>query len=405
VAAGPDDPDVFDSGLRDGAFNGDASDDGGSPGTIEAALQIEQGPLVHSRQIHLLLSGPQATEMRLAEGPATIDSAQWIPFVARSDWTLAPGDGPKTIHAQLRSAAGALSPVVSASTELRLQVRLVTTVGPEERVGEGGARPSVAVDSQGHPHIAVNNGALTRIFLHHRLGGAWRGAALGSATDFSQQGQLMESPRLEIDPQDRAWISGHLFRSDVVEACGHALYLVDRISTEPTVRWARRHYRHWGHGSLSLDPAHPEQAVLMTFRGMWLRVDASGAAMDQGELYPGTSGEKIDFRIAPQAGQTGVWHAMQSGYSQSPSSYQNSLRDQAGQPIVVWADYGCYPEQGEDTRRPAIGIDTHDPRRLVAGLRGLACPRQVRRNRLGYTAMRDRLELLQPRRNRRHHRC
>ncbi len=240
--------------------------------------------------------------------------------------------------------------------------RAVTAVGPEEAVGDGAARPSIAVDARGQPHVAVNDQALGVVFLHHRLGGVWSGGLLGAATDFSAQGQLMESPRLEIDPRGRAWISGHLFRSDVVEACGHAIFLVDDVAEAPTLRWARRHYRHWGHGALSLDPAHPDRAALMTFNGMWLLVDDQGEAVGQGEMYPGTTGEKVDFRIAPVEGGEGVWHGMHSGYSRSSSSYQSSVRHAAGEPIVVWAEHRCYPEQGLDTRRPAVGIDGAEPR-------------------------------------------
>jgi hypothetical protein len=240
-------------------------------------------------------------------------------------------------------------------------LRHVVIVGPEESVGQGGSRPSIAVDARQQPHIAVNDGGNTRIFLHHRLAGAWQGGQVAAARDFSDRGQLLESPRLEIGPQGRGWLSGHLFRSDVVEACGHAVLRIDAMPTAPAVVWARRHYRHWGHGMLSTDPARPDEAIVVTFNGQWVRVGANGEAAGTGELYPGTTGEKVDFKIAPDLPGEGVWHIMHSGYSRSSSSYQNSRRAARGEPIAVWAEHSCYPEQGLDTRRPSVGIDGADP--------------------------------------------
>ncbi len=246
----------------------------------------------------------------------------------------------------------------------------VDVVGDEEVCGDfPGARPSVALDSMGQPHVLTDTGDPglgAELRIYHRLGGDWQEEVLATASDppVESAPASIAEPRLEIDPLDRAWASAHYFRSNVYEACGIGVFVIDDVATQPTLSAFDKlniGSVGWSNGNLSLDPARPDEGVVMTYDGEWARVDPSAAVFEQGQMYIGNSGEKLRFRIAANDGAPGVWHGVTSGWGPSPSGYQNSVRDDAGLGHLVWADYDTYPIQGEDTRHMALGLDRADP--------------------------------------------
>ncbi len=256
-----------------------------------------------------------------------------------------------------------LGPVGPVGTE-------VDAIGEEEVCGGfAGARPSITLDSLGQPHIVTDTGDPglgAELVLYHRLAGDWQEEQLATASDppVASAPASIAEPHLEIDPYDRAWVSAHYFRSNVYEACGVGVFMIDEVATQPELAWFDKFNIvsvGWSNGNLSLDPWVPDSAVVMTYDGEWGEVDRYGDLVQQGQMYIGNSGEKVRFLIAPRAGEAGVWHGITSGWPPSPSAYQNSVRDAAGAPIVVWASCDTYPIQGEDTRHPGLGFDRADP--------------------------------------------
>jgi len=246
----------------------------------------------------------------------------------------------------------------------------IDSIGEEEVCGTFmGARPSVAVDSLGQPHIVSDTGDPTlgaELRIYHKLAGQWHEEVLATASDpaVASEPSSIAEPHLEIDPLDRAWVSAHYFRSNVYEACGIGVFLVEDAAANPELAWFGKYNIGsvgWSNGNLACDPYHPDEAVVMTYDGEWGKADTTGSVFEQGQMYIGNSGEKVRFLIAPRDGQTGVWHGITGGWEPSPSAYQNSARDLAGQAIVVWAEYGAYPIQGDDMRHPGLGLDGVDP--------------------------------------------
>jgi len=243
--------------------------------------------------------------------------------------------------------------------------RVIAQVGPEELAGTlGTIRPSVAVDGSGQPHVVINDGddlAVPNVYLYHRIGAQWQGGLLAQANAFHPSTTIIETPHIEIDPLGRAWISAHLFQANVEDACGQAVFLIDDVATAPTLSWQQRFYVNWGFGHLATDPHHPDQGVVMSRDGAYQIVSDTGAVVDSGQMFIGQSGEKLRLRIHPRSGQEGVWHGVMGGWTQDSSSYQNSLRHAEGFEPVTWADYTCYPGQGDDRKHPSVGIDAVDP--------------------------------------------
>ena len=240
-------------------------------------------------------------------------------------------------------------------------------IGPEEAAGSfTGSRPTIAVDSSNQPHIVIDKDWSDVLYIYHKLDGTWSEGKFAQGNWGSDRNYL---PHLEIDGKDRGWLSSWYATKNVVDECGQGVWLLDSMSTAPAELFHEKVYITWSNGNMSLDPAFPDECVVMGTEGQWKKVNSAGVVSGSGQMSPGQSGEKIRFLISPGAGGPGVWHAIQSGWPPSPSSYQNSVRHGAGQPVVVWADYEAYPAQGEDTRHPGLGIDTENPQAAYIGIR------------------------------------
>ena len=240
-------------------------------------------------------------------------------------------------------------------------------VGPEEIAGSfSGSRPTIAVDSQNQPHIVVDKDWSDVLHIYHKLNGNWSEALFAQGNFGSDRNYL---PHMEIDPNDRAWISSWYATKNVEDECGQGVWLLDSVSTAPAQVFHEKIYITWSNGNLSLDPHFPDECVVMGREGSWQKVNTSGAVFDSGQMFPGISGEKLRFLVSPGQGEPGVWHAIQSGYNKSASSYQNSVRHAAGQQPAVWAGYEAYPEQGEDLLHPGLGIDWENPQAAYIAIR------------------------------------
>jgi MYXO-CTERM domain-containing protein len=228
-------------------------------------------------------------------------------------------------------------------------------IGPEETAGTfQGSRPSVAVDSLDQPHMVVDQGWANTLYIYHRIGGSWSEELFAQGNWGANRNYL---PHIEIDQQDRAWISSWYATSNVVPECGQGVWLLSDMATAPAEVFHVKIYITWANGNLSHDPAHPDEAAVMARDGSWKKVGTSGQELGSGQMGLGITGEKLRFLISPRDGADGVWHGVMSGYPPSHSAYRNS----AMADIVTWADYDAYPEQGLDTRHPSLGIDLVDP--------------------------------------------
>ena len=229
-------------------------------------------------------------------------------------------------------------------------------IGAEEVAGTFvGARPTIALDASGQPHIIADEPGWTDVlYAFHKLGGDWQEEVFAQDNWGSDRNYL---PHMEIDDQDRAWISSWYATTNVEEECGQGVWLLEDMSSAPSEVFHTKIYITWANGNLSIDPYHPDRAVVMARDGAWQAVDDGGSVVDSGQMDLGSTGEKLRFLIAPQTGAEGVWHGVMGGWTESHCAYRNSLMASP----VTWASYDVYPIQGEDVRHPSLGLDGADP--------------------------------------------
>ncbi len=232
-----------------------------------------------------------------------------------------------------------------------------------------GVRPSIDIDSAGQPHIVVDSGhaALgSTMMMYNRIGGSWRSSLFANSSSEPSvpvTPSAISQPWIEIDASDRMWVFAQYFRAGSMSASGQGVWLYQYMTSSPTKTWfAKKQYgaHGWGPGNLSIDPAYPNEAVVMTINGAYGIVNSEGTTTQTGTMGPNLSGEKFRFRIAPYANgsQRGVWHGIMNGSSVRHSSYRNSLM--SGD--VVWASHSpYYPSQGDDHNHAGVCGDLENP--------------------------------------------
>jgi len=236
-------------------------------------------------------------------------------------------------------------------------LRWSLAVGAEEAAGEttGMSRPSIALDSLGQPHIVADL-ENPQVWIFHRIAGSWSEALFAERSD-DWDASRVYLPHIEIDAQDQAWISAWLGVKDGGTMPGQGVWLLSQVSSAPASSWLGVANAGYKNGNLALDPFLPDQTVVMTKEGRWQRFDTGGYTGESGQLDVGSSGEKIRFAISPRQGESGVWHALMSGWSECSSSYRSSSLEAR----VEWASNTSYDEMGEDMLHPGMGLDGADP--------------------------------------------
>ncbi|MCX7591469.1 MAG: hypothetical protein N2255_07560 [Kiritimatiellae bacterium] len=239
-------------------------------------------------------------------------------------------------------------------------------VGDEEVVSSFvGLRPSIDVDTGGQPHIVTDDSSDARVALFHRIGGKWSGGILAEGRPGGRyDASRIYVPHIEIDRQNRAWISAKFGVKEFGTMLGTGLWCMENVNTEPRTLFFRlisERELSKGFGIVGVDPAEPGKAYVYSREGVWVEMDLSGNIRKKGKMYCGASGEKLRFVIAPREGQRGVWHAGMTGYSAMDSMYQNSVRDAQGLGPVAWASYAAYREMESDFYHPGIGRDGRNP--------------------------------------------
>lgn len=141
-------------------------------------------------------------------------------------------------------------------------------VGPEELalLDEDLARPSIAVDANGRPHVVVDqNGILTppmRVHIAHRKASGWKHALLVEACSSGCQPPAYEAARaylghLEIDGDGRGWVSVWLGNKGAGDAIGQAIWTIDAIASAGAATFRGIANPGAKNGNLALDPASP----------------------------------------------------------------------------------------------------------------------------------------------------
>jgi len=231
------------------------------------------------------------------------------------------------------------------------------TLGGEEIAGTitGLSRPSIALDSQGQPHIVADKDN-PQVYVMHRLAGDWQQELFAEWTEEVDASRVY-LPHIEIDGSDRAWVSAWLGIKDGGTMAGQGVWLIDDVAQAPSSRFLGLANVGTKNGNLALDPTAPGIAVVMARYGHWQKWDETGYTGESGQMDVGASGEKLRFRIRPRDGQAGVWHAVMSGYSDEDSKYRNSEMTER----VAWALHSTYDGMGEDMLHPGLGVDGVDP--------------------------------------------
>jgi hypothetical protein len=202
-------------------------------------------------------------------------------------------------------------------------------------------------------------GTDNKLYAFHKINGVWSGALFAQG---SRGGKYDASriflPHIEIDAQNRGWISCKMGTKDYGTMYGEGLWLFENMSTAPVEKWFQFLQIHKGNGNVSIDPARPGECVMMAANGLWARINSDGQIVEQGQMPLGHSGEKIRFLIAPSLdGSPGIWHTAMGGWRAQSSSYVNSSMAAS----IVWAYHGRYRIQETDVVHPAVGIDLKNP--------------------------------------------
>ena len=306
----------------------------------------------------------------LGAPPPRSDTADGIPPADASpepfDASDAPEEPPAEVDTALLPELTAEVTDLDATPDLPAELppmcpqkkkNVLTGIGEPETAGAltGIAKPSMDLDSQLGAHVVVDKG-LPDVYIYHRVEGLWSEGLFATASDYSTA--RVHCPRIQVDPTDRAWVSGWFGAKGMPGGTmGQGLWVVHNAAIAPEQQYIALANQGFKNGRVALDPAEPDFGVVMTKEGTWQKFDVAGKKVGSGKMYVGPSGEKIRFLISPRVGQTGVWHAAMSGYSAHSASYQNSVRHDAGEDVVIWASKDAYTEMGEDMRHPELGLD------------------------------------------------
>ncbi len=253
---------------------------------------------------------------------------------------------------------GAQDVPVQTPAVLAVRGTVVVEIGDAEVVGSTGGVRGVAidVDSLDQPHVlGERQGA--GIDAYHRIGGSW----IAEEPLLNPAGAL-GSPNIEIDADDRAWVSYTTFIANDAVASGEWVALIDAVDSSPALLWETMVPPYTGFsGYNSIDPYHPDHSWRMGGQpAPTYRFDDQGHCEADVTLSPGISSESVGFEISPtKAGvEPGVWHAAHSViYQAVRSGYVNSEMDAA----VIWDDHLDVISVDSDQTRAFIGLDARDP--------------------------------------------
>ncbi len=281
--------------------------------------------------------------------------------------------------------------LVLFSSALALLTGLAQAQGPqinkisaEEYVASGAyERPYVATDSKAQPHFVCDSlGGDNKFSKYHKVNGVWRGGvfAVGSNGGKYNASRLYVG-KINIDRLDRPWISCKFGCKEYGKMLGQGVWLFSSVAnnSNPSQVFFRHVNVYKGMGAVNIDAKYVNEGVVIGTFGNFNVLDQTGKTLDSGSINAGHGGEKVRSIIASYAPRfptakeeklaykDGVWHTAMNGSHSVSSSYQNSERYKAGQGYVTWANYGTYPEMGDDYHHPGVGTDLTDPKICYIG--------------------------------------
>lgn len=258
------------------------------------------------------------------------------------------------------------------------------TAGAEEVMGvQSGLRSSITVDAAGQPHAVSDSGLVSgpEVFFFDKVGGVWSEQTFNVQSRLNPATDWLFGPHIEIDSAGRAWTTATMVTpGDGGEpACGAAILVRENVATDAGAAihasqntvwespWT------WGQALSSLDPALPEECIVMSVNAFWSRFTYNASASSrvrQGGVnaVPAIQGgEKMGFAISKAGsvvhtdGSHAVWHVAGHGFSKWDSGYQNTLRIDKGLEPIKFAAVSRYPVLGDDYTWPGVCGDNLNP--------------------------------------------
>ena len=360
-------------------------------------------PTVAGTSVNLILTCSdavsQCTQMRFSNDKSTW--SDWQAFYTSNSWSLAPGDGLKTVFAQFRDSAGNLA---TFSDTIEIQTLFATsTIDTDET---SGYLNSIAVDSNDHVHIAYQReyfewddwfGSETFKFdlkYATNAGGSW------VITTVEEGGYQMVYPSIAIDSAGHVHIA-YSFGDQISGGRSNVKYATNRTGAWVVSRVddADNVGRHTSLALDSNDKAHisyyDEQNFNLKYAtdlsGSWemITLDSSGGAGEYVGEYSSISVDSNNrphiayhFRIFANAylkyarNIIGVWEISQLTYDQSRRSFASIAVDRNNHVHIVssyetggleyrnniigqWA-YQTIPTIGHVGMNPSISLDRSD---------------------------------------------
>lgn len=106
----------------------------GGPGFVSIDSRV-----TNQRLVHLTIGGSGFTEMKISEDPS-FAGAEPVPFSTSAEWTLSPGDGPKTVYVTFKKISGIWGATATATVEL-------DTTGPVGNVFINNSEPKTTSET------------------------------------------------------------------------------------------------------------------------------------------------------------------------------------------------------------------------------------------------------------------
>lgn len=235
-----------------------------------------------------------------------------------------------------------LSAIVAASAAgCSALPRVVQRAAPDAIVAVGEfARPAISLGRNGTVFVAAEGAGMASVHLFTWTGRAWGGRLVAA----SERGGVVDASRVYCPD---------------VEAVGETCVVAMRCGNK---EWGSLRGPAYATGSgvwrfpdltegaarLAVDPARPNEAVLMTKNGAFGVINERGDIFATGAFGAGQTGEKYAFCIDAAS----RWHTAMNGFSGEASAYART-----GIRRRTWASHEAYPEQGDDLRYPSVVAD------------------------------------------------
>jgi len=247
---------------------------------------------------------------------------------------------------------------------------IIDKVVEERTLGGAGIKPSVAVDRLNQPHIVVlkNEGGSTWD-VYDKVLGSWQSETVNLSGFWSPAGSW-NNPHIEIDKNDRAWVSGIMVVVGNYNGCGIGVLTRGSVSSEPSSFDFKRLQMipppGWATGNLSV---YDDKAVVWVNMGRYALLEWNGGIKqvdDGSSLFAGVNlGERPTgaFRVAAD----GTEHVAYGGHPNLAGMKNGGYLNSDITTSVPWNNSALYNGTDEDNFT-GLAIDRDDPRRAYIAI-------------------------------------